>query len=557
MAAPDLTWGMRHDALLSLSDNLYSKRTGLMNRWQEFAQNFYPERASFITPADLSDEFAGDLSTSFPLLVRRSLGDAFSSMLRVDDWFRMSTNMGDKVDNAGKQFLEYATQVQRNAMYDRDAQFTRALKQCDHDYATFGQGVLSIEANLSTQSLLYRNWHLRDVAWCVNAMGKIDFVSRKWDDCTAKDCLKYFPKTAHQNVKDMVTGNNGKRMYDPVKTRHIVVSSEDYDGPYGGPKSKFPFIGIFIDPVNKVVLEEMPRRTPYYVIPRWMLLSDSQYAYSPAVTCALPDARVLQAMTYTLLEAAEKATNPPMVAVMDAIRSNIDIFPGGVTAVEAEYDERLGEVLRPISQDFRGLPTGMQMSADQRAQIEAAFFINRLSMPPITHEMTAEEARIRVNDWMRDARALFEPAELEYNALVCEITTDELLAVNAFGPVENIPESLRGRDVQFKFKSPLMEAKDAEMARTFIDAKAMIAEAVELDPAAAKMLNTQVALRAALKGRSVPSDWLKGEDEMEQVSAQIAQEQAAAKQLQVVNAGGVAAEQAGKAGIAIKEAQAA
>jgi len=553
----DLTWSDRHTALLGLSDKLYAARSPLVSFWAEAAANFFPERNTFFTN-DIGKDFAGDLSTSFPLLVRRSLADSFSSMLRVDDWFSMKVNIGDdKLDSAGKAFLEFATEVQRNAMYDRDAMFTRSMKQCDHDYATFGQGVLSIEANLNTATLLYRNWHLRDVAWCVNAHGKIDFVSRKWEDCTAKDAVKFFPKTVHANVRKMVTENNGKRMYDHVKIRHIVLRSEDYDGPYGGPKAKFPYVGLFLDPVNKVVLEEMPRRTPYYVIPRWVLLSDSQYAYSPAVTCALPDARVLQAMTYTLLEAAEKATNPPMVAVMDAIRSNIDIMPGGVTAVEAEYDERLGEVLRPLTQDYRGLPTGIQMSVDQKAQIEAAFYINRLSMPPITHEMTAEEARLRVNDWMRDARALFEPAELEYNALVCEVTTEELLAVNAFGPAENIPESLRGRDVQFKFKSPLMEAKDSELARTFLDAKAMLLEGAQLDPAAMKMLNTQSALRDALKGRSVPTDWVKDERAMEEINAQAAAEQAAAKQLQAVTAGGVAAEQAGRAGVAIKEAQAA
>lgn len=550
-------WGQRHDALIAITDKLYSARSMLVSFWNEAAQNFYPERASFFSTS-LTEQFAGDLSTSFPLMVRRSLGDAFSSMLRVDDWFSMSTNLGDdKLDNAGKSFLEFATKVQRNAMYDRSAMFTRASKQCDHDYATFGQGILSVEAIVSKAQLLYRNWHLRDVAWCTNAYGEIDIVSRKWEDCTAKDCVKFFPKTVHQKVRDMVEQNNGKAAYDHVKIRHIVVRSEDYDGPYGGPRAKLPYVGIFLDPVNKVVLEEMPRRTRYYMIPRWTLLNDSQYAFSPAVTCALPDARVLQAMTYTLLQAAEKATNPPMVAVMDAIRSNIDILPGGVTAVEAEYDERLGEVLRPITSDWRGLPTGLNMSADQRAQIEAAFFLNRLSMPPVTHEMTAEEARLRVADWMRDARALFDPAEQEYNALICETTTEELLAVNAFGPPENIPESLQGKDVRFKFKSPIADVKEGELARTFIDAKAMLVEASELDPASAKMLNTQKALRDALKGRTVPSDWLRDESEMEEVSAQMAAEQAAAKQLSVVNMGGQAAEQAGKAGIAIKEAQAA
>lgn len=557
MATSPVVWSQRHDALLAKSDKLFSDRSLLMSFWQEAATHFYPERANFTLAQNVGTDFAGDLSTSYPLIVRRSLGDAFSSMLRTDDWFRMTTNLGDKVDNEGKEFLEFATDVQRNAMYDRAARFTRATKQCDHDYATFGQGILSVEALTETQTLLYRNWHLRDVAWCHDAYGRREMTTRKWDDCTALDCLKFFPKTTHENVRGMVKNNNGKQAYDKVKVRHIVVRSETYDGPYGGPKARFPYVGIFIDVQNKTVLEEMPRRTPYYVIPQWALLSDSQYAYSPAVTCALPDARVLQAMTYTILEAAEKATNPPMIGVQEAIRSDLQIFPGGFTAVDGEYDERLGEVLRPITQDYRGLPTGMNMAGDQRAIIETAFYLNRLSMPPVTHEMTAEEARIRVTDWMRDARALFEPAELEYNAQLCEITTEELIGVNAFGPPENIPESLRGRDVQFKFKSPLLEAKEGELARTFLDAKAIIGEAAMLDPAMAKIMDVQTALRDGLKGRGVPSDWLKDEDEMDQVIAQVAQEQAAAKQLNAVQAGGVAAEQAGKAGVAIKEAQAA
>lgn len=549
----DETWGQRHDMLLAQSDKLFQQRTGLVSFWQEAATNFYPERANFTSA--IGTDFAGDLSSSYPLLVRRSLGDAFSSMLRVDDWFRMTTNLGDKIDSAGREFLEFATDVQRNAMYDREAHFTRATKQCDHDYATFGQGILSVEASLKTTTLLYRNWHLRDVAWCTDELGRLDLVTRRWDDCTAKQYMKLWEKKAPQQIMDMVKNNNGQRAYDKVKVRHFVIRSDDYDGPVD--RMRFPYVGIFLDPVNKVVLEEMPRRTPYYIIPRWALMSDSQYAFSPAVTCALPDARVLQAMAYTLLEAAEKSTNPPMIAVQEAVRSDIQIFPGGTTWVDADYDERLGEVLRPISQDYRGLPTGMNMLADQRAQIDASFFLNRLSMPPITHEMTAEEARLRTNDWMRDARSLFEPAELEYNAQVCEVTTQELIVVNAFGPPENIPESLRGRDVQFKFKSPLMDVKDGELARTFLDSKALIGEAAQLDPAMAKIMNVELALRDALKGRAAPTDWFKDEREMEDVAAQTAQEVAAQKQLAVVNMGGQAAEQAGKAGMAIKEAQAA
>jgi hypothetical protein len=45
-------------------------------------------------------------------------------------------------------------------------------------------------------------------------------------------------------------------------------------------------------------------------------------------------------MTLTLLEAGEKFTNPPMIAVQEAIRSDVAIYAGGITWVDKDYDER-------------------------------------------------------------------------------------------------------------------------------------------------------------------------------------------------------------------------
>ncbi|MTV47254.1 portal protein, partial [Streptococcus pneumoniae] len=80
----------------------------------------------------------------------------------------------------------------------------------------------------------------------------------------------------------------------------------------------------------------------------------SQYAHSPAVVAALPDARLLQQITAVILEAGEKAITPPMVGVQEAIRGDVAVYAGGITWVDAEYDERLGEVLRPMTSDKSG-----------------------------------------------------------------------------------------------------------------------------------------------------------------------------------------------------------
>ena len=50
-------------------------------------------------------------------------------------------------------------------MYDPPALFTKATKEVDGDFAAFGQAALSVELNKNQDQLLFRCWHLRDMAW--------------------------------------------------------------------------------------------------------------------------------------------------------------------------------------------------------------------------------------------------------------------------------------------------------------------------------------------------------------------------------------------------------
>jgi hypothetical protein len=63
------------------------------------------------------------------------------------------------------------------------------------------------------------------------------------------------------------------------------------------------------------------------------------YAYSPATVVALPDARLLQQMTLTLLEAGQKAVDPPLKATSEAIRAASTVCRRHYLG-RCEYDER-------------------------------------------------------------------------------------------------------------------------------------------------------------------------------------------------------------------------
>jgi hypothetical protein len=528
--------------LIKKGNDLFQKRGQLLSLWQEIANNFYPERADFTYTRNIGTEFATNLMTSYPIIVRRELGNAFSAMLRPRDkaWFQITIDREERLDKIGTEWLEWASGLQRRAMYDRETQFVRATKEGDQDFAAFGQTVISVEIDWERNVLLYRCWHLRDVAWCEDYSGKINEVHRKWMPMACQ-LAERFPKSLHPETKKRAE----KDPYCTVECRHLIVPSEMYKGEK---KFKTPYVSVYLDVEQSHVMEEVGQRNIMYVIPRWQTVSGSQYAYSPATVAGLADARLIQAMTLTLLEAGETAVSPPMIATKDAIRSDIALYAGGITWVDAQYDERLGEVLRPLTQDKRGLPYGMEVAAGIQQMLSQAFFLNKISLPPSENrEMTAFETAQRVQEYIRNALPLFEPMEIDYNGALCELTFDTLMNVGAYGSPADIPQSLQGTEVVFKFESPLHSALEREKVTRFQEAKALVISAAEADPQSMAVLDIKVALRDALSGAGIPAKWTRDE---ETVAAMAQQEQQMQQAAQIA----ALAEQAGKAATEVARA---
>jgi hypothetical protein len=508
------------------AEDLFEKRGTLLSLWQEIADNFYPERADFTITRNLGSEFADHLMTGFPVMARRELQDSIGAMLRPSskEWMKVITQDYDEIDVEARAWLERSTGIMKRAMYDPKAMFQRATKSGDGDYAAFGQCVLSVQLNPKNQTLLYRNWHLRDVAWMEDEIGQVAHVYRKWKP-KAIDLFNIFGDNIHTEVKKKLE----KEPYCEIECMHCVIPSSFYQG-----KKKFrqPFVSIFYDVKNMHEMEVTGSWNLIYAVPRWQLVSGSQYAYSPASVIALPDGRLLQTMTRVLIEAGEKATNPPMVAVMDAIRSDIAIYAGGVTAVDAEYDERLGEVLRPLTQDRSGIPLGLEMQQDVRNMLKEAFFLNKISLPPPEREMTAFETGQRVQEYIRQALPLFEPLESEYNGAVCELTFDILMRAGAFGSPYELPKSLRGQDIQFQFESPLRDATERAKGQRLLEASQMLAQAASIDQSAVSLLDIKTALRDVFTGIGVPAKWTRSEAKVKEMEEQ---QQAAIQQQQMLS----------------------
>jgi hypothetical protein len=168
--------------------------------------------------------------------------------------------------------------------------------------------------------------------------------------------------------------------------------------------------------------------------------------------------------------------------------------------------------------------------------------------------MTATEVTQRIQEYIRNALPLFQPMETEYNAALCAMQFDVLFRAGGFGPKEEIPQSLSGKDIQFKFENPLIQAQGKEKGQKFLEARASLAEAAALDPAAIHILDVKTALRDTLNGIGIPAKWLKDENVVDQIEMQEKQQAQAQQMIAALGQGAQVAEQVGKAGIAVQQA---
>lgn len=536
--------------LMKRGDKLFSAKGPFDSLCQEIALNFYAARADFTEKIELGSEFASHQVDSYPELVRRDLGNAFASMLRPSNqqWFEAHVDDDLEQDRNVRGYLEYMNKVTSRILYDPQTNMRRTTAEADNDLAAFGNAVISVVDNRERNGIVMRAWHLRDCAWTEDDIGNTNGLHRK-EKITLANIAKRFGK-----VPDRWKDKLEKDPQLEVTIRHCAIARDSYE-PYGSKKTfgGLPYCSVWYTEEGDL-LAELPEPINPYVVPRWAKVSTSQYAFSPATIIALPNARLIQRMMLTLIEAAEKTVDPPLVATADAIKSEVDLTAGGITWVDREYDEKLGEALRPLNLG-RNVGLGVEILDKQRQMLSEAFYLSKINLPQAREKTAYETARL-VEEYVRNALPLFEPLEPEYNAAVLDAVMARALRLGAYGAPDTIPQALRGRDVTFRFANPLREAMAKKKVMVFQDSTAILAAAAQIKPESLAEVDVNEMLRDALQGAGAPAGWFKSDEEKaaeQQAMAQMANMQ---KMAGMVGQGAAVAEQVGKADMALQQAAA-
>ena len=201
------------------------------------------------------------------------------------------------------------------------------------------------------------------------------------------------------------------------------------------------------------------------------------------------------------------------------------------------------------------MPIGFEIANALREDIASAFFLDKIQLPEVSVEMTAYEVRRRIEQHIRSASPIFEPIEQEYNTPLCELSFDVLREGGAFGPVEEMPEGLRGEEIQFTFRSPIsdmIEANEAAIWREGVDE--IIGPVSQIDPSQLANVNWTKSTRAALMAKGWKSEWMNDEQSVVDEKTRIEKQQEIQMGLDAMNQAAQAAETGAKANKTLGEA---
>ena len=531
----------RAKEIISIGDGLFTKKQPIVSLWQAIAEQFDPTRADYTLTRSAGMEFASHLMTGIPTMASRDLANAISAMLRPPGqvWFHPRTNIeAINKDSTARRWLDFAGNAMRRVMYDYRSGWTRASKEGDRDFVTIGNCCIRIRPNIDMNGLVYRTIHMRDVAWAEDDTGMVDTFHVK-QPISNRNQIRLFPKTADKHVKEAAE----KEPHGLGNCRHVVMRSDEYDSsessteatPGGGKRrtgSRLPFVSIWVDIDNEVILEEIGQHQKGYIPPRWETKPNFGYGYSPPTTTNIADARMLQQITLTLLEAGQKSVDPPMKAVGEVIDGGINSFAGGITWVDAEYDERTGAVIGPLFGTQPNLGWGVDREKRIAEIIANGHYLNQIKLPDTSHARTAFEVQKLWEEYIRNTTPLFEPISTEYNGAVCDETFEMMLRLNAFGPRTDIPAILRGQSVRFEFDSPLTVAASRASVQAFTQVGQITQLAVSMDPTVVHDLDIDVAYRDALDGAGAAATWITPKDQADRLKAKDRQQAAAQAQAQ-------------------------
>jgi hypothetical protein len=508
-------------------EQLASARGVWEGHWREVAERVRPQQNFFqmiqrpdgdkrnekifdaTAPLALSKFCAAVISMSFPAT------QTYHKLQIADDDLAENTTV--------RRYLDVVNEKLFKVRYAPRSNFQSQSGEVIMDVGAFGTGILFIDDVLGV-GVRYKALPLAQCFIAEDAHGRVDTLHRK------------FQWTAHQAASKFGENKLPEAMQRALKTEpqrkfwflHCVkpnankkAGRRDYIG------MDFSSYYISLEEGRKILDEGGYRCFPF-AVPRFETSPNEFYGRSPAMK-VLPDIKMLNEMSKTVLRAAHLATSPPIMLSDDGALQAFNLRPNALNF--GAMDDQGRARAMPFETKAR-VDIGLDMMNQRREVINDAFFVTLFRILVEEPHITATEAMLRAQEKGQLLAPTMGRIQSELLGTVIEREIDILAHAGDLPPM---PDELKGLylsggEHHVEYQSPLNMAQKAGAGVAIMNTIQALAPLAQIDPKVMMRYNLDKAAERIGRINGVPEDIIRSDEEVEAMSAQ-AQQAAQAQQL--------------------------
>ena len=502
--------------IITKQESLKSYRTPWENLWQDCGEYVNPNRGDFSTIRYRADTARYDkiYDTTAPL-ANENLASGLHGFLTSPSqrWFSLST-FDDEINEEYevKQWLNKTT----NILYDKvfnipDSNFNSQAHELYLDLGSFGTAVMMVQDNPGS-GISFRTFHLADCYIQENDSGFVDTLYRRYKR-TGRQLMERFGDA----VPEKIIKISQKDPYREFEVIHAVEPSESYGEPIKKPTQK-AFKSCYILLEEKTLLEEGGFDEFPYMVPRWSKVAGEIYGRSPSMT-SLPDIKMVNAMMKTIIKAAQKITDPPLLVPDDGFILPVRTVPGGLNFYRSGTQDRI----EPL--ETRGRPDiGFDLLNNRREHIKAAFHVDWMQMPDQkgSPNMTATEVVARQEEKMRLMGPMIGRLQVEFLGPLIDRVFRIMLRKKQ---IPEAPGILEGQEMKILYTSPLARAQKSGQLMTITRLFESMVPLFQAKPDLLDNMNTDETFRYFHHLLDAPAKILNPKEKVEEERQQRQQQQ--------------------------------
>jgi hypothetical protein len=501
-------------------EQLEAEKSNWMNHWQDCAYYTMPRNA-YITrfrvkgerlPVDIYDSTAIDANQTLSAGLHGYLTNPSSR------WFQLGLQ---NREITGEQEVGIWLKIVEQKIFDvlNNSNFNQVIHEAYQSLGTFGTACVFEEAD-EKEIVRFYNRPIGEMSLEEDYRERVNEVYRRFE-LSAKQAWDRWGESAGEGVKNAIEKKQFERMFIYY---HAVFERTERDA--GKTDSKnLPYASIYVAKEKADIISEGGFNEFPFFCPRFNKVSGDVYGYSPTMV-ALADIRMLNAMSKTIIKAAQKIVDPPLILPHDGFLLPLNTNPGKVNfQLKGTSDDQI----RPLATGGN-IPIGLEMEEQRRTSIKRKFFVDLfLMLAAQTKNMTATEVNQRVEEKM----LLLGPSLGRLmNELLDPIIFRTFSILLRQELVPAAPPSLEGQTLRVEYISPLAKAQRISEITSLNGVLSLAAQMAEFTPDVLDKIDSDQAIEQAADIFGVDPRLIRDAEAVQKIRAARAEQQAQQQKLE-------------------------